>query len=118
MSSRPSLSLILTVNLSLDHIVILRVFNFIIGRLLGKSCEFILSHSSLGMSSLDLSELRIVHLVAINKEVIIDSNRGVNHEINIGHVLQLDTVDLLQILLLKFYSNNFTLEPVKKSAYC
>jgi hypothetical protein len=44
MCSGSTLSLILTFTLGLDHIIILWVFDFIIGRLLGKSSELILSH--------------------------------------------------------------------------
>ena len=70
------------------------------------------------MSSLDFSELRVIHLITINKKVIIDSDRSINHEVDIGLILELHVINVVEILLLKFNSYNFALSTVKQSAYC
>jgi len=103
-----SLVLSLILSLSLNHIIVFWIFNFILFRLI-VLCEtscFFLSELFITMSSLDLSELGVVHFITINKEVIVNSNWWINHKINISHVLQLNVFEIVNVFLLQFDSYN------------
>lgn len=85
----------LTLVLSLNHIVVLDILS--VG--LGEASDLFLSKLSVVMFSLEFSELGIVHFITINEDFLVSgwSIWAIDDKINVGALLKLKAVDVLNI---------------------
>lgn len=98
------LTTLLTLLLRLDQITVVKV---LIG-LLGQASDLFLSHLPISVSSLQLSELTIVHSVSIYHKLLVGLRhiRPVNNKIDVRLLRQLQIVNMVNILSLQIDSNN------------
>jgi len=49
------------------------------------------------MSSLDFSKLRVIHLVLIEKDVLINFDWCIDHKVNVEFILKLEIINMFYI---------------------
>lgn len=93
----------LTLVLSLNHIVVLDILSVS----LGEACDLFLSKLSVVMFSLEFSELGIVHFIAINEDFLVSgwSIWAIDDKIDIGLLIKLEAVDMLNVFSFQIDSN-------------
>jgi hypothetical protein len=93
----------LTLVLSLNHIVVLDILSVS----LGEASDLFLSKLSVVMFSLEFSELGIVHFIAINEDFLVSgwSIWAIDDKIDIGLLIKLEAVDMLNVFSFQIDSN-------------
>ena len=99
------LSTLLSLFISVD---IVASIDIIVWRVLSQRVDLFLSYLSSGLSTLHFSKLTVVHLITLEHDGLIRAWHiwTFNHQINVGLLLQLQIVNMINILPLQVYSYN------------
>jgi len=69
------------------------------------------------MSSLDFSKLRVIHLVLIEKDVLINFDWSIDHEVNVEFIIELKVVNMFYIFPLQINSYNTLGDGIERCAH-
>ena len=99
-----SLATLLALLLGIDQVAVVEV---LVG-LLRQARDLFLSHLPISVTSLQLSELTVVHLVRLDHELLIGLRhiRSINNQIDVRLLRQLQIINMSNIFSLQIDSNN------------